>query len=184
MKSSTLHRSGLTKERMVMLENIKPSNLHDDEIPQYSQITKPVNKLNELDVLYKGVEKGFTHTKTSISKTPGVYLAVGFIAGAMFMLLVAGIVALSSGTSAPETKEQKQTKVIETAPSEDAGASSIAEEKYTIKQGDTLDKIVYRIYGKYDNAKIEEIQIRNNITNPSRMQVGQVIIVPVPRNSN
>jgi hypothetical protein len=185
MKSSTLHRSGLTKERMVMLENVKPGNLQDNEVPQYHEADKTVSKLNELDVLYKGVEKSFSHAKTSISKTPGVYLVIGFIAGAMFMLLVAGIVALSSGSSTQGSKGPAQgVKVIETTTSEENGSPSATEEKYTVKKGDTLDKIVYKIYGKYDNLKIEEIQTRNNITNPSRLQVGQVIVIPVPQNNN
>ena len=58
-------------------------------------------------------------------------------------------------------------------------ASVPSEEKYEIKSGDTLDKIAYRFYGKYDVEKIEAIQKINNITNPSALQIGQVIIIPV-----
>ena len=34
----------------------------------------------------------------------------------------------------------------------------VRQEKYTIKSGDTLNKITYRFYGKYDAKKIEEIK--------------------------
>ena len=54
-----------------------------------------------------------------------------------------------------------------------------SEEKYEIKSGDTLDKIAYRFYGKYDVEKIDAIQKINNITDPSALQIGQVIIIPV-----
>ena len=60
-----------------------------------------------------------------------------------------------------------------------AAVSVPSEEKYEIKSGDTLDKIAYRFYGKYDVEKIDAIQKINNITDPSALQIGQVIIIPV-----
>ncbi len=60
-------------------------------------------------------------------------------------------------------------------------AETARREKYTIKSGDTLDKITYRFYGKYDARKIEEIKKINNILNPENLQIGQVLVIPVDK---
>ena len=57
----------------------------------------------------------------------------------------------------------------------------VSNEKYVIKKGDTLNGIAYRFYGKYDEAKILEIQRINNIVNPQAIRIGQEILVPVSR---
>ena len=98
------------------------------------------------------------------------------------MLLMVGIISLGSmGTKSARIPE---TSTVTVTPSEDARAIEnesvgLAEEKYTIKAGDTLDKIALRFYGKYDSKKIEQIQKINNITNPAAIQIGQVIIIPL-----
>jgi nucleoid-associated protein YgaU len=72
---------------------------------------------------------------------------------------------------------------VTTIPVEEPKANNyvggLAEEKYEVKSGDTLDKIALRFYGKYDPNKIEEIQRINNIKNPASLQIGQVIIIPL-----
>ena len=54
-----------------------------------------------------------------------------------------------------------------------------AEQKYIVKQGDTLNGIAYRFYGKYSEEKINEIQRVNNIKNPAALSIGQELIIPV-----
>ena len=182
MKGSTLHRSGLTKERMSMLENMKPNNLENNEIPQYQKAQG-----NELDILYKNVEKTFLNAKANINKTPAAYLLTGFIAGILFTLIIVGIVALASrGNSIPETTYGEEPPVKNEVVKADetkteAAAPISSEEKYTIKSGDTIEKIVVKFYGKYDTQKIDEILRINNIKDPSKLQLGQTIIIPAER---
>ncbi|MBN1219092.1 MAG: N-acetylmuramoyl-L-alanine amidase [Anaerolineae bacterium] len=57
-----------------------------------------------------------------------------------------------------------------------AGASAGAPTTYTVKSGDTLGKIAVKVYG--DAHKYPLIQRANNIANPSRIWVGQVLIIP------
>ena len=67
---------------------------------------------------------------------------------------------------------------------EDAAAGTAAEasrEKYVVKSGDTLNGIAYRFYGKYNEAKIQEIQKINEIANPAALKVGQELLIPVER---
>jgi hypothetical protein len=47
---------------------------------------------------------------------------------------------------------------------------------YTVQAGDTLSKIARTVYG--DGRKYPIIQKANNITDPSRIQVGQVLVIP------
>ncbi|MCB0155695.1 MAG: LysM peptidoglycan-binding domain-containing protein, partial [Anaerolineae bacterium] len=47
---------------------------------------------------------------------------------------------------------------------------------YTVQRGDTLAKIARTVYG--DPYKYPVIQRANNITDPSRIWVGQVLVIP------
>ena len=93
MKSTTLHRSSLTKERMTALERSRLINMDMNDIPQYRQ-HETSNKTSELDVLYRSIEKGLR--RQPVKKTPAVYLTLGFVSGVIFMLIVMLIVGLSS----------------------------------------------------------------------------------------
>ncbi len=56
------------------------------------------------------------------------------------------------------------------------GATSGTPTAYTVQRGDTLGRIAARFYG--DARKYPVIQRANNITNPSRIWVGLVLIIP------
>ncbi|MFC1975285.1 N-acetylmuramoyl-L-alanine amidase [Chloroflexota bacterium] len=56
------------------------------------------------------------------------------------------------------------------------GASTGVPTTYTVKSGDTLGKIAIKVYG--DAHKYPIIQRANNIANPSRIWVNQVLIIP------
>jgi murein DD-endopeptidase MepM/ murein hydrolase activator NlpD len=50
------------------------------------------------------------------------------------------------------------------------------DKSYIVKLGDSLYSISQRIYG--DGSKWQAIATKNNISNPKRLQVGQVLILP------
>lgn len=56
------------------------------------------------------------------------------------------------------------------------GASAGAPTTYTVQRGDTLGRIAAKVYG--DARKYPLIQRANNISNPSRIWIGQVLVVP------
>ncbi len=56
------------------------------------------------------------------------------------------------------------------------GASGSITTTYTIQRGDTLGRIAQRFYG--DARKYPVIQRANNISNPSRIWIGQVLVIP------
>lgn len=176
MKSTTLHRSSLTKEHMVALERSRLINMDMNDIPQYRQ--HETSKTSELDVLYRSIEKGLK--RQPVKKTPAVYLTLGFISGVAFMLIIMLIVGLSSmGMRRASENIENVTTIPVEEPKTNDYIGGLAEEKYEVKSGDTLDRIALRFYGKYDPNKIEEIQRINNIKNPASLQIGQVIIIPL-----
>ena len=199
MKSSTLHRSGLTRERMAMLENMRVTGFdtkydkldlqdYKSEQPQIgSNIHNPHPKKSvrnhpDLDVLYKSVEKTFHKTTSyTLNKTPGTYLGIGFVVGFLTMLIISIIVAVASGSPKDSIENKAKATPIAVVASADKFQENPkpSEEKYVVKSGDTLDSIAVRFYGKYDNARINKIQEINNISNPASLQIGQVIVIPL-----
>ena len=82
MKSSTLSRSNLSREKMAVLEtlsNYKSDSIYNESLSVY---VRP-NKEKELDVLWQNFR-----VNQKDEKTPGIYLATGFIAGAIVMLII------------------------------------------------------------------------------------------------
>ena len=56
------------------------------------------------------------------------------------------------------------------------GASAGSPTTYTVQRGDTLGRIASKLYG--NARKYPIIQRANNISNPSRIWVGQVLVIP------
>ena len=119
--------------------------------------------------------------KAKSSKKLGVYLGMGFIGIAAFILVVSIIVWISSiPTNKPVSDVPKtNSAALEVVTDTKESYETSRQEKYVIKSGDTLDKIAYRFYGKYDVKRIEEIKRINNITNPEGLQIGQVLTIPL-----
>ena len=198
MKSSTLHRSNLTKERMDLLREIKAQK-HASVDSTPGIYVRPV-KEKELDVLWQSFK---VHQKSE--KSVGVYMIAGFVGGAIAMFLLTAIISFATHTLSNNnlTLQVKQniteipkavvaTPVVPQAKEESVNflppdTAEIVQtenitpkvEQYTIQAGDTLDKIATRFYGHYDSEKIKEIATLNNITNPHMIGIGQVIAIPM-----
>ena len=159
MKGSTLHRSGLTREKMGVLANISQvdTKKHSTEI-QLNQYYK-ATKAQELDLLWGSVQKGIQKvqsvTKTSKQKSPAVYFTIGFIAGVLFMCLITLIVSIFSMNPRPKTIIEPTSNVAVIGSDsviEDINDTVVTKEKYIVKKGDTLNGIAYRFYGKHPKA--------------------------------
>ena len=187
MRGSTLHRSGLTREKMGVLANISQADNKKQttkaQLGQYYRATKA----QELDLLWgnvqKGIQKVHNVTKSTKQKSPITYLTIGFIAGVLFMCLITLIVSIVSmhPKTSSEINVAKSNVAVIGSDSllDDSLDAIVSREKYVVKKGDTLNGIAYRFYGKYDEAKILEIQRINNISNPASIKIGQEILVPV-----
>ena len=103
MKSSTIRRSNLSKEKMAVLEALsKYNNFESNDITDTGVNNEPVsddspevyvrqNKDKELDLLWKDFKlpRG--------ERSPIIYLGIGFITGVVVTLVVSAFIGMSSG---------------------------------------------------------------------------------------
>lgn len=179
MKSSTLRRSNLSKERMLVLEELSKNRKQPyDASP--GVYVRP-NKDKELDVLWQNFK-----VSQKEDKSPGIYLATGFIAGAVAMLIMTTLVSFSvrgnnsQDVVTPKHREKARLTFIPAdKPNNDAVQPSKGNEAYTVKSGDTLASIIVRFYGQYDLSKVEKIKQANNMENPNNLQINQKLIIPM-----
>lgn len=174
MKSSTLRRSNLSKEKMAVLEALskyKQDSVYDNSPNVY---VRP-NKEKELDLLWQN----FKISQKS-EKSPSIYLATGFIAGAVTMLILTTIISFSvksSDVKVPANNAKVKNEKVNFLPADSSAAKS--SEVYTVQSGDTVESIMVRFYGSYSPEKAKAVQEVNNLSNLNRLQIGQKLTIPM-----
>lgn len=174
MKSSTLRRSNLSKEKMAVLEALskyKQESSYDDSPNVY---VRP-NKEKELDLLWQN----FKISQKS-EKSPSVYLATGFIAGAVTMLLLTTIVSFSvkgNDVKVPANNTKVKNEKVNLIPASETASQDT--EVYTVQSGDTVESILIRFYGSYSPAKANAVKEANNLQNLNKLQIGQKLTIPM-----
>jgi len=181
MRNSTLHRSSISKERIAALEEL----LSDKSQPYDSSpgVYVRSDKDRELDILWQGFKMN-----TREERSPGVYLSIGFVTGAICMFLMSTILNLGNPShesfidlnlwkkANTEVKEKVTPIGVNPASKADSTAKT---EKYTIQSGDTLEKVALKYYGSTNPDKIQKIQVANGLDNPNKISIGQELNIPV-----
>lgn len=178
MKSSTIRRSNLSKEKMAVLEAL--SKYRHDPYDNSPGIYVRPDKERELDILWQNFK-----INQKSEKSPNVYLATGFVAGAVVMLILSvlisfsakGINTISENSVTPVKKEKMSLSFMPS--STDAVESVSANEIYTVQSGDTMEAILVRFYGSYSKEKEALILKTNNLTNPNKLSIGQQLTIPM-----
>lgn len=197
MKSTTLRRANLSKEKIQALENIakyrRQTQIANAQQKQAVKSVAPQIKERELDMLWTNFKQ---HSKQD--KSPTVYLITGFIAGAIVMLIITSLIGFSM-KSMNESAEDISTKVPDTkiedtaitfipadkevsATSTKAAATTTAprqDEIYTVQSGDTLESIIIRFYGSYSMEREQVIKAANGMKNPNALSIGQKLRIPL-----
>lgn len=181
MKSSTIRRSNLSKEKMAVLESL--SKYRQDSFDNTPNVYVRPSKEKELDVLWQNFK-----ISQKAEKSPSVYLATGFIVGALSMLMLVGIVNISTNKVSPDDPNQifnparaqvKNEKIKFIPATTEAVATETATEVYTVQNGDTLESILIRFYGGYSKEKALAVMTANNMTNPHKLSIGQKLTIPM-----
>ncbi len=182
MKSSTIRRSNLSKEKMAVLEAL--SKYRQDSYDNTPNVYVRPNKEKELDVLWQNFK-----INQKSDKSPVVYLASGFIAGVLATLMLIGLVNLSTHTATPKAEDQifnpqrvkaKNEKInLIPATAETSAVSEIRTEVYTVQNGDTLESILIRFYGGYTPGRATAVMQANNMANPNKLSIGQKLTIPM-----
>lgn len=197
MKSTTLRRANLSKEKIQALENIakyrRQTQIANAQQKQAVKSVAPQIKERELDMLWTNFKQ---HSKQD--KSPTVYLITGFIAGAIVMLIITSLIGFSM-KSMNESAEDISTKVPDTkiedtaitfipadkevsATSTKAAATTTTprqDEIYTVQSGDTLESIIIRFYGSYSMKREQAIKAANGMKNPNALSIGQKLRIPL-----
>lgn len=182
MKSSTIRRSNLSKEKMAVLEALSKyrQDAYDNSPGVYLRAENPQNKEQQLDLLWNNFK-----INQKAEKSPNVYLATGFIAGAVVMLALAIIVSFSvkgintakENIVVPVKKEKMSLNFIPS--SAETKQAEPVNENYTVQSGDTMESILIRFYGSYSKEKESLVLKTNNLSNPNRLSIGQKLIIPM-----
>ena len=183
MKSTTLRRSNITREKVAMMEALNRYNKqHQDE-----NFYKSQNKTREIDALWQN----FGIKPQRNEKAPQVYFVFGLILGVIITLAITTVLSLLINVSTP--KDTDSIPVKKNTPSASSGKFSfipsdsaanksapvVVNEEYVVNEGDTLESIVIRFYGSFDMSKVQAIQNANNMANPNALSIGQKLVIPM-----
>ena len=185
MKSTTLRRSNITREKVAMMEALTRYNKqHQNEDFYRSQ-----NKTRELDILWQS----FGVKPNKNEKAPQVYFVTGLICGVIITLAITTVISLLINLSTPKddiiVPSSKKSAAVETngkfsfIPADSASVKPtppiLSNVEYVVKEGDTLESIVIRFYGSFDMSKVNAIQSANKMANPNALSIGQKLIIPM-----
>lgn len=178
MKSSTIRRSNLSKEKMAVLEALrKYKNDEADFAPNvYIRPGEAQHeKKEELDLLWRNfkIQDISTH-----EKTPKVYIASGVAAGVLLVGALMMTVFFAHSLKNDNISDAKGGFgfIPASAQNEDQLAKN---ETYIVQSGDTIEKILIRFYGQYSKNSESSLMQANNMTNPNKLSIGQELIIPM-----
>lgn len=171
MRSSTFHKTALSKEKLAALESmISDSKANYDDAPG---VYVRNNKARDLDLLWQ-VDRASSKYKKMTRKQ----LMVSFVAGILCTAFIMSSYDNISNNMADFDFWQTGSLGVNVSPA-DNKAPTVHTETYTVKAGDTIDSIVMRYYGVYDVERIRQIQSINNLEDPSKIALGQTLVIPI-----
>jgi len=175
MKSTTLRRSNITREKVAMMEALNRYNREHQEEDFY----RTQSKNRELDALWQS----FGVKSQKSEKAPQVYFVIGLVTGVIITLLITTFISLLINVSTPKEDIVVPQKKVSTGtgkftfiPADNTSAKKnapvvVTNEEYVVKEGDTLESIVIRFYGTFEEA--------NKMANPNALSIGQKLIIPI-----
>lgn len=149
---------------------------------------------HELDMLWSSNRH---HPKDE--RSPVIFFGAGFLVsavvlGAVFFLFfkkpeistgpnileqTAEEANLAPKVPASDVSQTPPAASTTTASAEEASSGNI--DTYTVRSGDTLERIARRYYGSGTPEYINKIARANNLINPNRLRLGQRLVIP-PKN--
>lgn len=174
MRSSTFHKTNLSREKLAALEQMLADGRtsYDDSPGVYVRS----NKARELDLLWQVNKKVAAKNKKMTRKQVLMSFAAGIIVS---LMISSGFDTWSNNMADFDFWSKGQMPIGVNVSPADNKAPTVQTKTYTVKSGDTIDSIVMRFYGVYDVERIRQIQAINNLEDPSKISLGQSLIIPI-----
>lgn len=170
MRSSTFHKTALSKEKLAALEHMMAEGKANYEDAPGVYVRS--NKAKDLDLLWQ-----VNRASAKYKKMTRKQVIASFVAGIAVAVFATSSFNNLSNNMADVDFWQKGG-AVNVSPA-DNKAPTVHTETYTVKSGDTIDSIVMRFYGVYDVERIRQIQAINNLEDPSKIGLGQTLIIPI-----
>jgi len=197
MNNSTIKRAMLSDENMAVLSELQSQN-QETKNNEVEQKHNEGSKQEELDYLWRN----FKINKKE-DRSPGIYILVGFIAGALSMFLMTAMLSISTFSNLDGNQNVNERKLVKkqhgsfsfvkSAPAAAEVKAEAEEEhndimqdqpavimdKYKVKSGDSLEAISVKYYGKASPENTLKLQNANNLSSPHSIYAGQTLLIPM-----
>ena len=187
MKSTTLRRANLSKEKIQTLESLAKYRRQTQNLNVLYVQPQQKTKERELDMLWNNFKQS-----SKQDKSPTVYLITGFVAGVIVMLIITTLINFSTKgvnestnsdiANVANTRIEDNAITFIPADKDVTGpkvASTSKDETYTVQSGDTIESIIIRFYGSYSKKHEDAIKEANSMSNPNALSIGQKLIIPL-----
>ena len=196
MNNSIIKRATLSDENMALLSELKTQS-EDKVNVAVNENNQDNSNQNELDYLWRN----FKINKKD-DRSPGIYILVGFIAGALSMFLMTAMLSISAFSNMDGNTVKNERKLIkkqhgsfgfiknkeqnteETANEEEQAVvaednSAVITQEYKVQRGDSLEAISVKFYGKASPENTLKLQEANNLKSPHSIYEGQTLVIPM-----
>ena len=196
MNNSIIKRATLSDENMALLSELKTQS-EDKVNVAVNENNQDNSNQNELDYLWRN----FKINKKD-DRSPGIYILVGFIAGALSMFLMTAMLSISAFSNMDGSTVKNERKLIkkhhgsfgfiknkeqnteETANEEEQAVvaednSAVITQEYKVQRGDSLEAISVKFYGKASPENTLKLQEANNLKSPHSIYEGQTLVIPM-----
>lgn len=182
MKSSTLRRSNLTREKMAML-----SALSDYNVSKGRSNGNITDKQAELDLLWQNFKVSATP-----ENSPKSFFTFGFISGVVVAVIVMTLINFIFGSTSlgdininpVKSSDNVKFTFVPADKQQTPEETTVSQDKeYVVQSGDSLEDISMRFYGSFDESKLKAIQEKNNLHDLNSIKIGQKLIIPMSQNS-
>ncbi len=182
MKSSTLRRSNLTREKMAML-----SALSDYNVSKGRSNGNITDKQAELDLLWQNFKVSATP-----ENSPKSFFTFGFISGVVVAVIVMTLINFVFGSTSlgdininpVKSSDNVKFTFVPADKQQTPEETTVSQDKeYIVQSGDSLEDISMRFYGSFDESKLKAIQEKNNLPDLNSIKIGQKLIIPMSQNS-
>ncbi len=176
MKSTTIRRSNLSKEKMAVLEALKKYRNEDSDYAPSVYIRPSeaqAEKKEELDLLWRNFK---IQDINASENTPKVFIATGIVAGVLFIGALSMTAFFAHRVNDGHLSKGGAFGIIPASQNDEAVSKN---ETYIVQSGDTIEKILIRFYGQYSKNSESSLMKANNMTNPNKLSIGQELIIPM-----